>query len=81
LYVYEVQPKAILLNNSVDSAISATANCLTRIATGPAVTHGDKEVDNELLEKGRWRCLYTFKEVFSESFPELLITGFQQFVG
>src|SRR5699024_7235750 len=59
LNVHEAESEPVFLNNSVDPAVSALANGLTRILMRPAVSHRDKQVNDELFEEFGWRRLDT----------------------
>ncbi len=53
LDVYYVQAESILLDDSINSAIAAPSDGLTRIANATAIAHLDEEINDKAFKERR----------------------------
>jgi hypothetical protein len=53
LHVDPIEAEAVLLDDAVDAAVAGSSDCLSGVASGSPVPHGNKEVDHDLFEELR----------------------------
>src|SRR5947208_7224058 len=51
LDVNRVQPKAVLLDDSINALVPTLADCLPRVLSGSAISHPDKQLHHQSLKK------------------------------
>src|SRR5207249_1050313 len=66
LKIYRFKTEAVLFDDSIDSTVARSPNCLSH-----AISHLDDEINNKLL-KERWRAILdAFQQVSGKLLPDL----------
>ena len=81
LNVNTIKAKSILVNYAINSIITATAKSATRIGSGTAETHAQKQIDDKALKKIRWSTANSIKQFLSERSVYLTMRRPHCFVG